>query len=132
MYTLTNRYCRIAWLPSNRGRMVTWIRSPLLYCCVHVGCIATNNVKASVSIGTARCCKGKAIHNSQLVSLWKRKKSVSLWDRSESSSVSGSRRDQPSKRAFTVRSQQLARVAVTSGARQFSVYLVASYCVSSQ
>jgi hypothetical protein len=77
MDTLTTRYCRVAWLPSNRGQMFTWIRSPLLYRCVHVGCIATNSVKASVSIGTARCCKGKEIHNSELVSLWKRKESVS-------------------------------------------------------
>jgi hypothetical protein len=76
MDTLTTRYCRVAWLLSNRGWMVTWIRSPILYCCVHVCCIATNSGKASVSIGTARCCKGKAIHNSQLVSLWKRKKLV--------------------------------------------------------
>jgi hypothetical protein len=67
MDTLTTQYCRVAWLPSNRGRMVIWIRSPLLYCCVHVGCIATNSGKASVSIGTARCYKGKAIHNSELV-----------------------------------------------------------------
>jgi hypothetical protein len=48
-----------------------------------IGFMATNSGKASVSIGTARCCKGKAIHTSELVSLWKRKKSVSLWDRSE-------------------------------------------------
>jgi hypothetical protein len=58
MDTLATRYCRVAWLPSNRGRLVTWISSSLLYCCVHVGCIATNSGKASVSIGTARCCKG--------------------------------------------------------------------------
>jgi hypothetical protein len=83
MDTLTTRYCRFAWLPSNRGRMVTWIRSPLLYCCVHFDCIATNSGKDSVSIGTAQCCKGKAVHNSELVNLWKRKKWVSLWDRSE-------------------------------------------------
>jgi hypothetical protein len=75
MDTLTTQYCRVAWLPSNRGRMVTWIRPPLRYCYVHVVCIATNSGKSSVSIGTARCCKGKAIHNSELVSLWKRKKS---------------------------------------------------------
>jgi hypothetical protein len=66
MDTLTTRYCRVAWLPSNRGRMVTWIRSPLRYCCVHVGCIATNSGKTSISIGTAQCFKGKAIHNSAL------------------------------------------------------------------
>jgi hypothetical protein len=47
--------------------MVTWIRSPLKYCCVNVSCIATNSGKASVSIGTARCYKGKAIHNSESV-----------------------------------------------------------------
>jgi hypothetical protein len=76
MDTLTTRYIRVAWLPSNRDRMVTWIRSPLLYCCVHVSCIATNSGKASVSIGTALCCKGKAIHNSKLVSLWKRNELV--------------------------------------------------------
>jgi hypothetical protein len=76
MDTLTTLYCRVAWLPSNRGQVVTWIRSQLLYCCIHVGCIATNSWKASVSIGTARCGKGKAIHNSELVSLCKRKKSV--------------------------------------------------------
>jgi hypothetical protein len=70
MDTLTTRYCRVAWLPSNHDRMVTWIRSSLLYYCVHVGCIATNSGKASVSIGTARCFKGKAIHKSELVSLW--------------------------------------------------------------
>jgi hypothetical protein len=58
MDTLATRYCRIAWLPSNHGRVF--------------------------SIGTAWCCKGKAIHNSELVSLrqlvsrWKQKKSVSL------------------------------------------------------
>jgi hypothetical protein len=57
MDTLATRYCRVAWLPSNRGRVF--------------------------SIGTARGCKGKAIHNRELVSLWKRKKWVSLWDRSE-------------------------------------------------
>jgi hypothetical protein len=39
--------------------------------------MVTNSSKTSVSIGRARCCKGKAIHNSELVSLWKRKKSVS-------------------------------------------------------
>jgi hypothetical protein len=39
--------------------------------------MVTNSSKTSVSIGTARCCKGKAIHNSELVSLWKLKKSVS-------------------------------------------------------
>jgi hypothetical protein len=68
MDTLATRYFRITWLPSNRG----WV----------------------FSIGTARCCKGKAIHNSELVSLWKRKKSVSLWDRSELvyASACGSRR----------------------------------------
>jgi hypothetical protein len=44
MDTLATRYCRVAWLPSNRGRVF--------------------------SIGTARCCKGKAIHNSEAVSLW--------------------------------------------------------------
>jgi hypothetical protein len=38
--------------------------------------MVTKSSKTSVSIGTARCCKGKAIHNSELVSLWKRKKSV--------------------------------------------------------
>jgi hypothetical protein len=69
MYTLATRYCRVAWLPSNRGRMVTWIRTPLVYCCVYVDCIATNSGKACVSIGTGRCYKGKAIHNSELVSL---------------------------------------------------------------
>jgi hypothetical protein len=84
MDTLATRYCRVAWLPNNHSRMVTWIRSPLKYCCVHVGCIATNSGKVNVSIGTARCCKGKAIHNSQSVSLWKRKKSVSLRIQSES------------------------------------------------
>jgi hypothetical protein len=78
MDTLTTRYCRVAWLPSNRGRMVRWIRSPLKYCCVHVGCIATNSGKASVSIGTARCCKGKAIHKSESVSLWDRSELISL------------------------------------------------------
>jgi hypothetical protein len=36
-----------------------------------------NSSKTSVSIGTARCCKGKAIHDSELVSRWKRKESVS-------------------------------------------------------
>jgi hypothetical protein len=40
MDTLTSRYCRVTWLPSNRGRIVTWIRSPLKYCCVYIGCIA--------------------------------------------------------------------------------------------
>jgi hypothetical protein len=35
-------------LPSNSGRMVPRIRSPLLYCCVHTGCIANNSGKASV------------------------------------------------------------------------------------
>jgi hypothetical protein len=29
MDTLTTRYCRVAWLPSNRGRMFPLIRSPL-------------------------------------------------------------------------------------------------------
>jgi hypothetical protein len=67
MDTLATRYCRVAWLLSNRVRMVTWIRSPLKYCCVYVGCIATNSGKASVSIETARCYKGKAIHNSESV-----------------------------------------------------------------
>jgi hypothetical protein len=41
-------YATLLWLPSNRGRMVSWIRPPLLYCCVHVGCIAINSGKASV------------------------------------------------------------------------------------
>jgi hypothetical protein len=76
MDKLTTRYCCVAWLPSNRGRMVTWICPPLLYCCVHVGCIATNSGKASVSIGTVRCCKGKAIHNNELVSRWKQNELV--------------------------------------------------------
>jgi hypothetical protein len=39
--------------------------------------MVTNSSKAIVSIGTARCCKGKAIHNRELVSLWKRSQSVS-------------------------------------------------------
>jgi hypothetical protein len=69
MDTLATRYCRVVLLPSNRGRMVTWIRSPLKHCCVYVGYIATNSGKASVSIVTARYYKGKAIHNSELVSL---------------------------------------------------------------
>jgi hypothetical protein len=43
--------------------------------------------------------------------------------------VSGSRRDQSSKRAFAERSQRLARVAVISRVRSFSVYFVVS-CVS--
>jgi hypothetical protein len=67
MDTLATRCCRVAWLPSNRGRIVTWIRSPLKYRCVYVDCLATNSGMASVSIGTARCYKGKAIDNSELV-----------------------------------------------------------------
>jgi hypothetical protein len=51
MDTLATRYCRVAWLPSNRGRVF--------------------------SIGTARCSKGKAIHNSELVSL--RNQGISAW-----------------------------------------------------
>jgi hypothetical protein len=72
------RYCRVAWLPNKCGRMVTWILSALKYCCMNVSCIATNSGKASVSIATARCYKGKAIHNAsqsleaERVSLWKR------------------------------------------------------------
>jgi hypothetical protein len=135
MDTLTSRYCRFAWLPSNRGRMVTWIRSPLPYCCVYVGCIATNSGKASVSIGTARCFKGKAIHNSELVSLWKRKKSVFISLRqyvSESSSVS--LRNQKStvhKVNYRRRKPVFRRAAVVNQVRSFSVYLVVCYCVSS-
>jgi hypothetical protein len=70
MDTFTIRYCRVAWL---HGYMDTL--TPL-YCCVHVGCIATNSGKASVSIETARCCKGKAIHNSELVFGSRRSQSV--------------------------------------------------------
>jgi hypothetical protein len=135
MDTLATRYFRVAWLPSNRSRMVTWIRSPLKYCCVYVGSIATNSGKASVSIGTARCSKGKAIHNSELVSLSKRKKSVFISLRqcvSESSSVSV--RNQKStvhKVNYRRRKPVFRRVAVVSQVRSFSVYLVVCYCVCS-
>jgi hypothetical protein len=70
--------------------------------------MVTNGSKDSVSIGTARCCKGKAIHNSESVSL--RKQCVSESTPAEEVRVSqstprGSRRqlvarvrsDQPSK-----------------------------------
>jgi hypothetical protein len=100
MDTLATRYCRVAWLPCNHGRVF--------------------------SIGTARCCKGKAIHNSEIVSL--RNQCVSECSGSEKS-VLGS---ESSKRAFAVRSQRLARVAVISRVRSFSVYLVVNCCVSSQ
>jgi hypothetical protein len=40
MDMLTTRYCRVARLPSNRGRMVTWIRSPLGIVALY-GCLAT-------------------------------------------------------------------------------------------
>jgi hypothetical protein len=40
MDTLTTRYCRVEWLPSNRDGMVTWIRSPLGIVALH-GCLAT-------------------------------------------------------------------------------------------
>jgi hypothetical protein len=109
--------------------MVTWIRSPLKYCCVHVGYIGTNSGKASVSIGTARCYKGKAIHNSELVfgsgrsqptpvsvessPVSLRNQCVSECSESKES-VLGS---ESSKRAFAVRSQRLARVAVISRVR---------------
>jgi hypothetical protein len=45
MDTLATKYCCVAWLPSNRGRIFTWIRSPLKYCCVDISCIATNSGK---------------------------------------------------------------------------------------
>jgi hypothetical protein len=74
-----------------------------------VGCIATNSGKASVSIGTAPCYKGKAIHNNQSVSLWDRSELVyaSAWVSHQL--VAGVRRDQSSKKAFAVRSQQLVK-----------------------
>jgi hypothetical protein len=154
MDTLATRYCRFAWLPSNRSRMVTWIRSPLKYCCVYVGCIAANSRKASVSIGTARCYKGKAIHNSELVSRWKRNELVFGSGRSqsmpvceESSSLVSLRNkcvsecleseesvlgSESLKRAFAVRSQRLARVAVISRVRSCSEYLVVSMSEASK
>jgi hypothetical protein len=45
MDTLASRCCCVAWLPDNRGRIVTWILSPLKCCCVHVSCMATNGGK---------------------------------------------------------------------------------------
>jgi hypothetical protein len=67
--------------------MVIWIRSPLKYCCVNVSCIATNSGKATVSIATARCYKWKAVHNSELVSRWKRNELVFGSGRSQSTPV---------------------------------------------
>jgi hypothetical protein len=118
-------YATLLSLIRNRGRTVPWIRSPLGIVALHgclatvvewfhgyahhrctvacmvtnsVSCIATNSMKASVSIGTARCCKGKAIHNSQSVSLWIQSESVYpiAWG-SRPQFVAGVRNAQPSK-----------------------------------
>jgi hypothetical protein len=53
--------CVVAWQPWSNGYMDTLATK---YCCVYIGCIATSSGKASVSIPTARCYKGKAIRNS--------------------------------------------------------------------
>jgi hypothetical protein len=87
--------------------------------------VITNSSKAKFSIGPSQCYLKKATES---------RVSLSLWDRSEL--VSGisacvSLRNQKSP-VLAVRSQRLARVAVISQVRSFSVYLVVSCCVSSQ
>jgi hypothetical protein len=77
--------------------------------------------RSSVSIATARCYKGRAMHNSELVSYSLEAERVSL--RNQKSTVLGVNygRWKPVFR----------RVAVISEVRSFSVYLVVSCCVRS-
>jgi hypothetical protein len=97
---------------------------------VHVGGIETNSGKA-----TARCYKGKEIHNSELVSLWKWKKSVFISLRQCVSEASSVRLRNQKSTVLKVNYRRLKpvfrRVAVVSQVRSFSVYLVVCYCVSS-
>jgi hypothetical protein len=86
-------------------------------------CMVTNSRRASVSIVAGSVKEWKTI---DIIS-----PRPSAYDVSRHQLVSGSRRDQSSKRSFAVRSQRLARVAVVSRVRSFSVYLVVSCCVSS-
>jgi hypothetical protein len=94
--------------------------------------VVTNGNKASVSIGTARCCKRKAIHNSESVSLWDRSELVSLHQCvSELSSVSlWNQKSTVLKVNYRRWKSVFRRVAVISGVRSLSLYLVVSCCVS--
>jgi hypothetical protein len=90
--------------------------------------------RSSVSIGAARYYKGKVIDNKKLVTRRQRKELVSLRQCvSESSSVSV-RNQNSTVLNVNYRRQKpvFRRVAVISGVRSLSLYLVVSCCISSQ
>jgi hypothetical protein len=91
--------------------------------------MVTNTRRASVSIVAGSVKERKTIHRvSPRPSVSEVSPRPSTFEVSRRQLVSGSRRDQSSKRSFAMRSQRLARVAVVSRVRSFSMYLVVNCC----
>jgi hypothetical protein len=116
-------YCDVFdWRPSLLGNRSRSSSMDTLTTPVLLRYMVTNSRRANVSVVAGSVKEGKTIDRVSF------RQSVA----EISQLVAGVRRYQSSKRAFAMRSHRLARVAVISQVKSFSVYLVVNCCVSGQ